>query len=63
MVKLYEETVHNEEQLMKEKFAEILNHINAIIMLMNEYPECSDIVLRMNECKKRIRCIGNRINK
>lgn len=63
MVKLYEETVHNEEQLMKEKFAEILNHINAIIMLMNEYPECNDIVLRMNECKKRINSIGKRVKR
>lgn len=63
MVKLYEETVRDEEKLMKEKFAEILNHINAIIMLMNEYPECSDIVLRMNECKKRIKSVGNRIKR
>lgn len=48
------ENVSREEQLMADKFSEILNHINAIIMLMQEYPECDEIILRMDECKKRV---------
>jgi len=40
---------------MADKFSEILNHINAIIMLMQEYPQCDDIILQMNECKKKIK--------
>lgn len=54
MLKVMED-VSREEQLMADKFSEILNHINAIIMLMQEYPQCDDIILRMDECKKRIK--------
>ena len=54
MLKIMED-VSREEQLMADKFSEILNHINAIIMLMQEYPQCDDIILRMDECKKRIK--------
>lgn len=53
MLKIMED-VSREEQLMADKFSEILNHINAIIMLMQEYPQCDDIILRMDECKKRV---------
>lgn len=55
MIKIIEDVISNEEQLMADKFSEILNHINEIIMLMQECPQCDDIILRMNECKKRIK--------
>ena len=55
MIKVIEDVISCEEQLMADKFSEILNHINAIIMLMQEYPQCDEIILRMNECKKRIK--------
>ena len=55
MIKVMEDVISREEQLMADKFSEILNHINAIIMLMQEYPQCDEIILRMNECKKRIK--------
>ena len=50
MIRVMEEVVSQEQQIADDKFAEILNHINALIMLMKDCPECDDVILRVYEC-------------
>ena len=37
------------------KLIEIANHINAIIAIVCEYPQCDECVVQLNECRKKIR--------
>ena len=55
MIRVMEDVVGQEQQIANDKFSEILNHINEIIMLMQECPGCDDVILRIYECKDRIR--------
>lgn len=43
------------DDMMEQKLIEIANHINAIIAIVCEYPQCDECVVQLNECRKKIR--------
>ncbi len=55
MIRVMEDVVGQEQQIANDKFSEILDHINEIIIFMQDCPECDDITLKMYECKNRLR--------
>lgn len=55
MIKIMEDVTVPKDDLLADKVNEVIYHLNAIQIIVQEYPECKDIICQLNECKRRIK--------